>query len=260
MSQAPLIGVVADHKYIESTDRSDSARAFVGVFATYLRCLVDAGAMPVIIPLELPDEMLRGVYEHMDGILFTGGGDVDPAIYGITDVHETVRVIKPERDNVELKISRWAAADDTPLLGICRGHQVVNVALGGTLFMDIPSQVPSAVTHDTPDDQPLSTYAHEVQVAPDSALAQALGAQRLPTNSRHHQAVDRVGEGLAITARSADGLIEATEKPGAHFYVTVQWHPENLYADDDAMRGLFKALVDAAACRLQDRLKQAVAP
>lgn len=260
MVQAPLIGVVADHKFIEASDHSVNAPVFVGAFATYLRCLVGVGALPVIIPLELPDEALRGIYEHLDGILFTGGGDVDPAIYGVTEIHETVRIIKPERDHAELLISRWAAADDTPLLGICRGHQVINVALGGTLIMDIPSQAPSDIQHDTPDDQPLSTYVHEVQVDPDSLLAQALGTHRLPTNSRHHQAVDRVGEGLIVTARSADGLIEATEKPDARFFVTVQWHPENLCPDDAAMRGLFRTLAEAAIAHHQHRLNHLIVP
>jgi putative glutamine amidotransferase len=253
---APLIGVIADHKRIGSSDRSDSARTFVGVYATYLRCLAAAGALPVVVPLDVPPATLRGIFDRLDGIMFTGGGDIDPAIYGQTLLNATVRGIKPERDRTEIQISQWAATEDVPLLGICRGHQVVNVALGGDLIMDIPSQIRTDLQHDTFGEYPLDYRAHEISIAQGSLLERILGSTVATTNSRHHQAVQHTGRGMVVTAQSPDGVIEATELPGSRFFLTVQWHPENLCDDDSAMQSLFDALVDAARAYMESRLEQ----
>ncbi len=256
---APLIGVVADHQLIAASAGSDRARPFVGVYATYVAALVAAGAMPVLIPPELPAALLSGAFDRVDGVLLTGGGDVDPALYGETDLTGTVGDIKPARDAAELQISRWAAETDKPLLGICRGHQVVNVALGGRLYVDLPSQFPTDLTHAADESKPLDHLAHEVIVEPASRLGMIVGLTRLVTNSRHHQAVREIGQGLVVSARSPDGLIEATEKPDARFFLSVQWHPENLWARDPAMRALFRALVEAAASTREARLNTGAA-
>lgn len=245
-SSAPLIGVITVHKQIQSLDRSDGVRTFVGAYPTYLRCLASVGALPVLIPLDLPEHTLRGIFEHVDGLLLTGGGDVDPAFYGETAAAAAARRIDRVRDTVEILFSRWAAAEDVPLLGICRGHQVVNVALGGSLYTDIPSQITTPLDHDA-DHHPLNFHAHEIIIESGSRLAEIVRASRLATNSRHHQAVRETGRGLVVTARTSDGLIEATEKPDARFFLTVQWHPENLCGEDAAMEALFAALVEAAA-------------
>lgn len=244
---APVIGVVADHKTIQT---SVGPRTFVGVYATYLNCLVDAGAAPLLIPLGLSSPALNSLFQRLDGLLLTGGGDLDPACYGQTTRHPTVSEINPARDETELLLSRWAAEQDVPLLGICRGQQVVNVALGGTLYQDIPAEIGTTVEHDTPG--PLDHYAHEVRVAPGSRLAGLVGSTSLATNSRHHQAVREPAPGLAVTAHAPDGVIEALEKADARFIVTVQWHPENL-RHDPATRALFRGLVEAATRYREDR-------
>ncbi|MBN2472063.1 MAG: gamma-glutamyl-gamma-aminobutyrate hydrolase family protein, partial [Anaerolineae bacterium] len=172
--QAPLIGVIADHKTLNPTDRSDSARTFVGAYATYLRCLTAAGALPVVVPLELSSEALRGIFDRLDGVLLTGGGDVDPAYFG-EPPHPMLAEVEPARDEAELLISRWAAQADVPLLGICRGHQVVNVALGGTLFQDIPSQITSTLFHDSGTAFPPAHPAHDVRLESGSRLHAILG-------------------------------------------------------------------------------------
>jgi putative glutamine amidotransferase len=244
----PLIGVIADHKTLHNTtDRSDSARTFVGVFRTYLDCLTAAGALPVVVPLDLSPASLRGIFDRLDGLLLTGGGDIDPALYGAEPLNSTVREIRISRDQTEIQMSQWAAESDMPLLGICRGHQVVNVALGGDLYMDIPAQIPDALTHDTHGIQPLDYLAHRVTLAPESKLAAILGATAVETNSRHHQAVRKIGDRLAVTGQADDGIIEALEIPDARYFISVQWHPENLCANGSPMTALFTGLTAAAA-------------
>lgn len=248
---APLIGVVSDQKIV-----AENGRPFMGMYASYLDCVAAAGGLPVLIPLGLPSDLLRGIVERLDGLVLTGGGDVDPRCYGETDAAGLAQDIKPIRDETELQVSRWAAGEDKPLLGICRGHQVVNVALGGTLYTDIFTQIRTALAHDL-DDQPLNHYVHQVVIEPDSRLARIVGTTRIAANSRHHQAVQTVGAGLAVTARAPDGIIEATEKPDARFLVTVQWHPENMCGEDPTTDALFAALVEAAAQYQQERQRVA---
>ncbi len=246
-----MIGVVADHKTLNLTDRSDSARIFVGAYATYLRCLAAAGALPVVVPLELSSDALRGIFDRLDGLLLTGGGDIDPAYFG-EPPHPAVAEVEPARDEAEVLTSRWAAEADLPLLGICRGHQVVNVALGGTLYQDIPSQITSTLFHDSGTALPANHPAHDVRLVAGSRLAAILGRETVITNSRHHQAVRAPGAGLVVSAEAADDVIEATENPAARFFVTVQWHPENLCqpgangSTASDMTALFRAFVDAA--------------
>ena len=243
---APLIGIVADHKPIRTTDRSHSARTFTGAYASYIHALTLAGALPVIVPLQIPPDTLRGVFDRLDGVLLPGGGDLDPATYGEADPAHASHAINRQRDRVELTLSRWAAEEDVPLLGICRGHQVVNVALGGTLYVDIPTQLNTEIPHDTHMVHPPAYLAHTVQIEADSRLAEIMGNSTLHTNSRHHQAVRQPGVGLRITAHAPDGIIEATELPTNHFFITVQWHPENLVDHDPAILALFQGLVQAA--------------
>lgn len=245
--QAPLIGVVADHKTLNPTDRSDSARIFVGAYATYLRCLTAAGAIPVVVPLELSSDALRGLFDRLDGLLLTGGGDMDPCYFDEAP-HPMLAEVEPVRDETEVLLTRWAVAHNLPTLGICRGHQVVNVALGGSLIQDIPSQFTSSLHHDSGTFYPPDHVAHEVILTSGSGLHTILGTTLLATNSRHHQAVRRVGEGLIATGVAPDGIIEATENPNARFFVSVQWHPENLCNGSAAtdMRPLFRAFADAA--------------
>lgn len=250
LSSAPLIGVIATHYPVGMTQRT-----FCGAYPSYLECVTAAGGLPVIVPLGLPDSALRELYARLDGIVLTGGGDLDPNSYNSAATHETLRGIITQRDEVEFQVTRWAAEDDLPLLGICRGHQVVNAALDGSLVLDIPSQVKTDIRHDLYGVKPLDHLAHSVAIEPGTRLAQLVGATTLHVNSRHHQAVKQLGRDMIPTACAPDGIIEASEKPEARFLVTVQWHPENLLAHDDgATLALFKGLVKAAANSYSQRI------
>jgi len=214
--------------------------------AEYLASLTRAGAEPVELKPErdvLPDALAQ-----CDGVLLTGGVDVDPAEYGDAVVHPTVE-IDAERDRYELAIAREAIARDLPILAICRGAQVLNVAAGGTLVQDIPSQHPTSLAHSI--EEPKSAIAHDVAIAPSTCLSVLLNDQlgadrRLAVNSRHHQSVKDTADGFIVSAVAPDGVIEAIEKPDAAFCMGVQWHPEDLGPSP-----LFTGLIEAAKRRRQ---------
>jgi putative glutamine amidotransferase len=182
--------------------------------------------------------------------------DIAPGLYG-EKPHPKLGKVDAPLDKAELVLARWALSDGLPLLGVCRGIQVLNVAAGGTLYQDLPSQFPGALAHacSTPD-YPRTHRAHAIHVEPDSRLAGILNAHETMVNSRHHQAVKDLAAGFCVTARAPDGVIEGIEaagyRPGAEgcFAVGVQWHPENLAAEDPQMLAIFQALVRAAAARL----------
>jgi gamma-glutamyl-gamma-aminobutyrate hydrolase PuuD len=201
-----------------------------------------AGAVPR--PLALDDAAATAL-EGVDGLLLTGGDDVDPALYGEA-AHPTYDVSEPGRDAFEIDLVRRALAADLPVLAICRGLQVLNVALGGTLVQDIPSEPGSHLAHEAAG---ATTLAHTVSVRPGSCLAALVGPDDTrAVNSRHHQAVRALGHGLVVTATSPDGVIEAAEVPAARFCVGVQWHPENFHATGEFDR-LFDGFVDACRTR-----------
>jgi putative glutamine amidotransferase len=211
----------------------------------YVESVTRAGAEPVV--LSNHDDP-SAVLDRVDGVLLTGGLDVDPALYGEAP-HPTTE-LAPERDRFEIPLSRAAVERDVPVFAICRGVQVLNVAAGGTLVQDIPSAIPSDLLHAI--DVPKDCLAHPVRVVRGTRLAAALGAKtRLETcsvNSRHHQAVGAVAPSFVVSATSPDGVIEAIERPGASFCVGVQWHPENFWRTGE-FSGLFAAFVEAARAR-----------
>jgi putative glutamine amidotransferase len=180
------------------------------------------------------------------GLVLPGGVDVDPARYGETR-HPTVTDVDVARDDYEIALVRAALAADLPIFAICRGLQVMNVAAGGSLVQDLPSQVGQAVPHQVAD--PKDAIAHDVSLGPGSRLEQLMGhaavGGRLPVNSRHHQAVGRVAVGFVVTSRAADGVIEGLERPDARFCVGVQWHPEN-FVGSRTFLPLFAGLLTAA--------------
>lgn len=211
----------------------------------YLESVRRAGGEPVevVVGADAPARILAGV----DGVLLTGGGDVNPTLYGETP-HDTFQAAEAGRDEFEMALAREAVARDIPLLAICRGMQVLNVAMGGTLIQDIPSQVPGALAHSVP--QPRAGGAHEVWVAQGSRLSELLkdhmgDGETAHVNSRHHQSVKDIATGFEVTATSPDGVVEAMEKPGPTFVVAVQWHPENFWRTGE-FRELFEGLVQAA--------------
>lgn len=210
----------------------------------YIQAVQQAGGIPLLIPLGLDEADLKQILAGIDGLLLPGGGDVDPAYYQQTQ-NGLFKRVDPDRDRVEILAAQTAVAQEKPLLAICRGHQVFNVALGGSLWADVPSQVPGAANHDYDETHPRNYTAHAVTIRPDSRLASYLGAETA-VNSLHHQAIRDLAPGLAVTATAPDGVIEAVELPDHPFAIGVQWHPEWLIADDPAMRKLFAGFVAAA--------------
>ena len=210
----------------------------------YARSVERSEAIPLVLPASRPEDA-GALLDRLDGLLLSGGIDVDPALYG-RPRHPRLGRVDRRRDEFELALTREAVARDLPILAICRGHQVLNVATGGTLIQDIPSEIVGAVTHDAPGRR--TRRSHAVEVAPGSRLAEILGEGVHSVNSFHHQAVDELGAGLAVSARSAkDGLIEGVELPGRSFVIGVQWHPESFWNEPRSFQSLFDA--HAAACR-----------
>ena len=213
----------------------------------YVASVEQAGGRARILDVS---ESPRKLLNELDGVLLTGGGDVDPVLYGESR-HETVEDAEPGRDEFEIDLAMRAVAEDLPLLAICRGAQVLNVAAGGTLVQDIPSQVSSDLAHTI--QEPKNAVAHDVRITPGSRLEQALGASvdashTCRVNSRHHQSVGKVGAGLSTSAIAADGVIEAIERRDSTFCVGVQWHPENFWKTQE-FAPLFAAFVEAARGR-----------
>ena len=239
MSKKPLIGI--------TTYRKDSGQGYVYMAVTeaYVQALIEAGALPVLVPLGLPDGDIERLRSRLDALLFTGGGDIAPTTYsGIP--HAAVHDIDPDRDRLELQLARRVAEAGQPFLGICRGLQVVNVALGGTLYSHIEDQLPGAIKHDYWPDYPRDLIAHPVRVDEGTALSEILGRPMMQVNSLHHQGIRDLAPGLAPAAYAPDGLIEAVELPDHPFGLAVQWHPEAL-SGEHRMPALFEALVGAAS-------------
>jgi len=239
----PLIGITAHH-YAFKFGIEIIAQ---GQMSSYIKAIASTGGAPVLLPLDLDEGPLRVIFEQLDGLVLPGGPDSVPAHYG-QEPHEKLGRVDEELDRTELILTRWALDADLPLLAICRGIQVLNIALGGTLYQDVPSQLPNALEHHRfrqrgypPNDQ-----AHKVTVTAGSRLAAALGDTKVMANSRHHQAIDTPALGLSVVANTADGLIEGVELPQASFALGVQWHPENLIDENPPMRRLFESFIRAA--------------
>ena len=239
-SRRPLIGIpIGRH-----TDRR--GRVYVRLPESYGLALTAAGGAPVLIPPIDDAEALERIFATLDGILFPGGLDVHPSRYGEAP-HPTVNADEP-LDGLELTLARWAAERETTTLGICRGQQLLNVALGGTLIQDLPS---AGTAHPQSDLAIRDDLAHPIEVADGSRLAAIFGSTSFGVNSFHHQAVDRLGQGLKAVGWSPDGVIEAMESTEHPWLLTVQFHPENLVGSHEPSRRLFAAFVAACAERSQ---------
>lgn len=237
----PIVALSATTKVIDGLPR-------VRLNEAYVNAVRSAGLTPWVLPPLEPAE-LEPVLSAVSGVVLTGGEDVDPAAYGAerdprtTDVHD-------RRDRCELALVALAHERRVPTLAICRGIQLVNVSLGGTLIQDIPSECPSNIDHDRSKDRTMRV--HDVSIAPDTMLASAVGSSgRISVNSSHHQALARVADGLRVTARAPDGIIEGAEWTGDDWWMlAVQWHPEELVRDSAQWdRGLFRAFAERVAGR-----------
>ena len=237
MTHPPLIGVTTSISFGTYPER-----AYVN--SAYLRAVQQAGGVPVLLPPQLEPVALAALRARLDGLVLTGGGDLDPARFGET-AHPTVSEVSPARDALELDLVGLALDRGVPLLAICRGIQVLNVALGGTLVQDIAAELGSPIAHS--QKPPRQEPTHPVKVlAEGTRLGAIVGAPELSVNSFHHQAIKRLGRRLREVAWAPDGVIEGVELDGAGFVVGVQWHPEDLVGHDPAARSLFAALVQAA--------------
>lgn len=247
MKVRPVIGVTT--QTLQSIDGIPAALpASVVMNERYYTAVAQAGGTPVLIPLlEDEPEALRAAYDVCDGLLLPGGVDMDPASFG-EEPHPKLGRVDPARDQVELTLTRWAVEDQKPLLGLCRGLQVINVALGGTLWQDIESQYEGAIRHDYFPTHGFARdhLAHEVTLAEGTRMRHLMEHDRIPVNSMHHQAVRRLASSLVASAVAPDGLIEAAELDDEGFVVGVQWHPEVFEVTDPHTQRLFSAFLGAA--------------
>lgn len=243
----PIIGITPS----PSTDTlSHGTFVRYAMAAPYVEAVLAAGGVPVVLPPQ--DDHAGLLLDTVDGLLLSGGGDVEPSRYGAVERHPTVYGINPERDRFELDLIAEALRRDQPLLCICRGIQVLNVALGGTLVQDIASQpdLPVRVEHRqqevglAPDD-----LGHDVAIDLNSPLRRLAASASLGVNSYHHQAVDRLASDLLAIAHAPDGLIEAATLPSRGFVLAVQWHPELMFERHPEQLQLFLALTEAASAQ-----------
>ena len=210
----------------------------------YITAVAEAGGAPVLIPSGLKIEALDSLFGRLDGILLPGGVDISIERFG-GEFHPKIDGADPERDEVEIALLRSATQSGKPFLGICRGFQMINVALGGTLYTHIQDQMPGAIKHDFDSATERKLLAHEVEVKGKTRLANVLGETKLKVNSLHHQGLKDLAPALRPVAYAPDGLVEAVELPEHPFGMAVQWHPEWLL-EQPVMQRLFRAFVDAA--------------
>lgn len=210
---------------------------------SYVRAVWQAGGVPVLIPALVAEAGWDDLYARLDGILFSGGGDIALEHF-VGDPHPRIDEVDPARDAVELKLLNAAATDGKPFLGICRGCQVMNVALGGTLYTHIPDQLSGALDHAYPGNM-RTVLVHEVKIEEGTRTAEIFGEPIIKVNSLHHQGLKDIPANVRVAGYAPDGLVEAIELPDHPFGVAVQWHPEWL-TDQAGTRNLFKKFVEAA--------------
>lgn len=246
--QRPLIGVPAQTLQAIEGIPAELPRSWVMNYR-YFTALTQVGAVPMMVPLITDDDdALRVMYECLDGIFLAGGVDVDPASYR-DDKLDVCGRTDPDRDQIELLLTRWALADGKPVLGVCRGLQVVNVACGGSLHQDVAAADRQFIKHDYFPDQGYARdfLAHDVSVQPGSRLSDIFQTPAIRVNSMHHQGIEQLGRDLEATIHSPDGLIEGIEGVRDAFVLAVQWHPEVLIESDAGARRLFSEFKEAAA-------------
>jgi putative glutamine amidotransferase len=232
--RAPLIAITTYPADAEAAGR-------VNLPPEYVDCVRRAGGRALLVPPGDTDP--SGLLDAVDGLVLTGGGDIDPARWGGGE-HPTVYMTDDARDDLELELARLAVEREVPTFAICRGVQVLNVALGGTLHLHVPDTFGLSVTHRLPPREPVP---HRVSVESSSELARILGSTEIEPMSWHHQSIDRLGRGLRLAAVAPDGVVEAVEHESHPCLIAVQWHPELTAAIDRAQAALFETFVRAAS-------------
>ncbi len=241
----PIIGITAGEIFNKLYPHSPPAQ---GQSHTYVDAIVNAGGAPFVVPLVKNTDALRGLYEQCTGILLAGGNDLDPALYGQEPMATTIDQ-DPARDAQELQLLEWAIEDDKPVLAICRGMQLINVAHGGDLHQHIPDDLPEAEVHSIASEKKReSRIVHTLRIDANSKLTKILGSEELGSNDYHHQAINKLGDGLIATAWTSDGVIEGLEMPTQTYVVAIQSHPESLEESiEPEWRKLFTSFVAAAS-------------
>jgi putative glutamine amidotransferase len=239
----PIIGITCSRSVDGRWSDYSIGHFMEFAFDAYSQAVLNCGGAPLLVPISQDKYTLAAICGRIDGLILTGGPDINPRFYkeeprhGLMDVDEA-------QDRMELELTRRALDAGLPVLGICRGLQVLNVAMGGTLVQDIPRQVPEACNHSPRADR--STVSHKVRIEPHTHLQRILQRRSLWVNSKHHQAVNQPAPGLSVCAVATDGIIEALEAADHPYVLAVQWHPEGLWQTDAASRKLFKSLIAAA--------------
>ncbi|HKI53314.1 MAG TPA: gamma-glutamyl-gamma-aminobutyrate hydrolase family protein [Anaerolineales bacterium] len=233
----PLIGITTNQS------KNTHGHPTVMVMQSYVNAVMQAGGVPVLVPSMIHEDGWDALYARLDGILFSGGGDISLKRFS-GEAHPRVDDVDPERDSVEIKMLQSAVEDGKPFLGICRGCQVMNVALGGTLYTHIQDQLPNSLDHAYPGNR-RTVLVHEVKLEEGTHIAEVMGEPILKVNSLHHQGLKDIAPSLKITGYAPDGLVEAVELPDHPFGIAVQWHPEWL-TDQQPTKNLFRKFIKAA--------------
>lgn len=241
----PLIGVPC-HAII----RVETGRPIYTNNRAYVHAVESAGGVPILIPMLKDPDILNVLLARLDGLLLTGGTDVHPDRYGEV-IHPLTEEADPELDEFEITLASWALKEDIPILGVCRGMQILNIILGGSLYQDISDQYPNSLQHSNRS-LPRTHLAHRVIIEPGSRMEQALGVQEVLVNSLHHQAVKVPGKGVRISGFADDGIAELLEVPGYRFVMAAQSHPEEIYTMVPAFARLFSAFVHACSSNIDE--------
>jgi len=243
----PLIGIPC-HALI----RAETGRPIYGNNRAYVHAVGSAGGLPILIPMINDHKILTALLPRLDGLLLPGGIDLHPSSYG-EEVHPLTEVADLELDAFEITLASWAFEQDIPVLGICRGMQLINIVLGGTLIQDISNQYPKSIAH-SHRHLPRTHLAHHIIVEPGSRMETILGAREVRVNSLHHQAIKDAGKGVRITGHAPDGVPELIEVSGYRFVMAAQSHPEEIYSIEPAFKRLFSAFVQASSSSMNEEI------
>ena len=235
----PLIGIPC-----RSIVRAETERPIYASNRAYVHAVESAGGLPILIPMINDLTILTALLARLDGLLLPGGIDLHPSRYG-EEVHPLTEEADLELDEFEITLASWAFQENIPVLGVCRGMQLINIVLGGTLYQDISNQYPNSIAH-THRHLPRTHLAHHIIVEPGSRMETILGTGEVWVNSLHHQAIKDPGKGVCITGRAPDGLPELLEVTGYRFVMAAQCHPEEIYSIEPAFKRLFSAFVQAS--------------
>lgn len=238
----PLIGVSGSHMVDDHGIFPGYHRSYVN--DDYIRSVIEAGGIPVILPFTANDDVVRETMEHVDGLMLSGGHDLYPLNYGEEPL-QGIGTVWPERDHFDFLLTEMAERLGLPIMAICRGHQIVNVFHGGTLYQDLKYDKNCYIKHSQNQDP--ATATHSLEIATDSRFAKIIGATSFVTNSHHHQTVKDVGKDLRVTAKTKDGTIEAMEGTRESYLMCYQFHPEMMSINNKQAYLLFKDFVQACA-------------